>query len=223
MFHNSAYVFRKLFMFFVAAVTDYLFKCIFKLVVVHLCEGYGSPFTFEIISGLWKSSNYNTKNFYFPEPFESKVADMVFHQFSKTLEGNFYKQGNAYVTTIQPSNPGNYHWCHQYHLIFRQEETESVALICLIILLVPTEIYKTDLLLIFSKCIPCSPHPGSGNPRQAAASKPCLPRPICPALTHPTRLPFLWESLNPPWAPLPPVVNPCVSSLLTAVGCSLPT
>ena len=107
MFHNYGYVFPKLFMFFVAAVTDYLFKCIFKLVVVHICEGYGSPFTFEIMSGLRKSSNYNTKNFYFPEPFESKVTDMVSHQFSKTVEGNFYKQGNTYVTTIQPSNPGN--------------------------------------------------------------------------------------------------------------------
>ena len=74
MFHNYGYVFPKLFMFFVAAVTDYLFKCVFKLVVVHICEDYGSPFSFEIISGLWKSSNYNTKNFNFPEPFESKVT-----------------------------------------------------------------------------------------------------------------------------------------------------
>lgn len=41
------------------------FQCVFKLVVVDICEGYGSPFTFEITSGLWKSSNYNTKTLIF--------------------------------------------------------------------------------------------------------------------------------------------------------------
>ena len=88
-------------------MTNYLFKCIFKLVVVHICEGYEFPFTFEVIAGLRKNSDYNTKNFYFPEPFESKVTDMVFHQFSKASECNFYKQGTAYATTIQPSHPGS--------------------------------------------------------------------------------------------------------------------
>ena len=52
-------------MFSVAAVTDYLYKCIFKLVVVHICEGYGFPFTFEVNSGLQKTSNYDTKAFIF--------------------------------------------------------------------------------------------------------------------------------------------------------------
>lgn len=66
---NSVSQFRLSFsqalVFFVAAVTDYLFKCIFKLVVVHICEGYGFPFTFEVISGLRKSSNYDKKAFIF--------------------------------------------------------------------------------------------------------------------------------------------------------------
>ena len=93
--------------FFVAAVTDYLFKCIFKLVVVHIREGYGFPFTFEVISAYRKVAIITQKTYFLNHLRVESLTYCLFHQLSKASDCNFYKQGNTYVTAIQPSHPGS--------------------------------------------------------------------------------------------------------------------